>query len=158
MVPQEVTGSMYGAGNFRPSPYEVADQEEGRTNLMARQYVKQSLGIRVIRSVVEGKCGLLAVETGDKGTTEDQVPGRVAYLLVALLQEPDLRVRCHVGQSICTVGMHDGLESTREDIHVHPDGPVPNVVLVELDTFSVGSIVTARYLPQTGKAGCDPRV
>ena len=43
---------------FQAVPVPSRRSEEGRTNLMARQYVKQSLGIRVIRSVVEGKCGL----------------------------------------------------------------------------------------------------
>ena len=62
------------------------------------------------------------------------------------------------GRSVGTIRKKYCLESACENIDVHPDRPVTNVVFVEGHALGVSGIVTPRHLPKSGEAGGNPRV
>src|ERR1700677_2972496 len=49
--------------------------------------------------------------------------------------------------SICPLRLDYSLEGACKYIHVHPNRPIPNVILVQCDTFLVSCVIAARYLP-----------
>ena len=77
MVPQQVASLTDGTGNFGTPAHEAANQEKGRTHLMAGQQFKQLLGIGIIGAIIEGESDFLDLGAGEDCAAEDLRRGPV---------------------------------------------------------------------------------
>jgi hypothetical protein len=86
VIAQAVTALTYGADNIRAPAHEIANEEKRCMRVMASKQVKQLQRVWLIGAIVESKRHFLPIGAGNQRAAEEQVSGRMADLLVPLLQ------------------------------------------------------------------------
>jgi len=76
MVPYQMTGLEYGAGQVGTNADIIANQKEDGADLMLGQEAEQLQGVRIIGAVIEGERDLVRIKAGNQGPAEE-LGGRI---------------------------------------------------------------------------------